>query len=56
MRITFDVRGCGSGERSTTGRGGLKAGHDGGACDVIAKDSALPGLDALFFGFGMLME
>jgi hypothetical protein len=33
----------------------LKAGHDGGACGGGAEASTLPGLDALFFGFGMMM-
>lgn len=58
MRITLDVNGCGSGDRSTIGSGGLNAGQrgmaGGGGGGAVAP--GLVGLDALLFGFGMAVK
>jgi hypothetical protein len=58
MRTTLDVNGCGSGDRSTIGSGGLNTGQrgmaGGGGGGAVAP--GLVGLDALLFGFGMAVK
>lgn len=52
MRTSFEVIGCSSGVRSTTGSGGLKTGHDGGA--ESGRGAAAGALDDLLGLVGLV--
>jgi hypothetical protein len=52
MVAIFDVAGCSSGIKSTTGRGGLNCGQSGGAA-TLTGDDAVTGPFEGFVAFGL---